>query len=150
MHFCEGMDDSPVMIRIQARHLQVSLEWLVDILKGHDWELRAQVALWVTAGSFILPFDNITLPYIQRSCEAIDAGGLQFIPAYGRPQEFSDDLHERLSVLSQVIYFENFLFLTCGGAEPTMTARIEKEFRHQLQVQSVPPLLSVSGVHFVL
>ena len=137
MHFCEGMDNSFAMIRLQARHVQTSLEFLADISKEDDWELRAQVALLVTIGSFILPFfENITSLYVQKCCEAINTAGLQFIPAYGRPPEFSEDLHEKLSVLSQTIYFENFLFLTCGGAEPTMTARIEKEFRHRLQVGS--------------
>jgi len=115
----------------------MSLESLTDIPKERDWELRAQVALWVTIGSFILPFfEGVSSLYIQKSCEAINTAGLQFIPTYGRPPEFSEALHEKLSVLSQTIYFENFLFLTCGGAEPTMTARIEKEFRHRLQVGS--------------
>ena len=136
MHFCEGMDNSFAMIRLQARHLQASLEYLADIIRGRDWELRAQVALWVAAGSFILPFENIAALNIRKSCEAINTAGLQFIPTYGRPPEFSEHLHEKLSILSQAIYFENFLFLTCGGAEPTMTARIENEFRYQLQVGS--------------
>lgn len=135
MHFCEGMDGSFAMIRLQARHLQTSLESLADILKGHDWELMAQAALWVTAGSIVLPFEGVTSRYIKKTCEAINVAGLQFIPTYGRPPGFSEELHEKLSILSQVIYFENFLFLTCGGAEPTMTARIEKEFRHRLQVE---------------
>ena len=129
------MDDSSAMIRHHARHLQTCLEMFMDILRGHDWELKAQTALWVTAVSIILPITELALPVIQKSCEAINTGGLRFIPTYGRPPEFSEDLHEKLSVLSQVIYFENFFFLTCGGAEPTMTARIEKEFRHRLQVR---------------
>ena len=115
MHFCEGIDDSPAMIRLQAKHLQMALELLADVFKGHDWELKAQVALWVTAGSFILPFKDVTPVYIRKCCEIINNAGFQFVPTYGRPPEFSEDLHEKLSVLSQTIYFENFLFLTCGG-----------------------------------
>ena len=145
MHFCEGIDDSPAMIRLQAKHLQTSLEILVEISKGHDLELRAQVALWVTAGSFILPFENLTPQYLQRTCETIDTAGLRFIPTYGRPPGFSEDLHEKLALLSQAMYFENFIFLTCGGAEPTMTAKIEKEFRNQLQVRQ-PSSLPVTCV----
>jgi len=135
MFFCEGMDNLPPMIHLQARYMQMTLESLVDVFRGHDWELRVQVALWVAAGSIFLSVDNFTFLYIRRCCEAIDAARLQFIPTYGRPPEFSEDLHEKLSVLTQVIYFENFLFLTCGGEEPTMTTKIEKEFRHQLQVR---------------
>ena len=145
MHFCEGMDDSPAMARLQAKHLQTSLEILAEIYRGNDLELKARVALWVTAGSFILPFENLTSRYLRKTCEAIDTAGLRFIPTYGRPPEFSEDLHEKLSILSQALYFENFIFLTCGGAEPTVTAIIEKEFRNQLQVRH-PPSLPVRRV----
>ena len=138
MHFCEGMDDSPAMIRLQAKHLQMSLESIADVFRGHDQELIAQVALWVVAGSFILPFNNVIPQYVVKACEAIDVAGLQFIPTYGRPPAFSDDLHEKLSLLCQAIYLENFVFLTHGGAEPTMTAGLEKEFRHRLQVRPGP------------
>jgi len=135
MYLCEGMDNSPAMIRLQARYIQKSLELLADVLSGHDWELKAQVALWVVAGSIIMRLDDVIHRYIERACAAVGAAGLQFIPTYGRPPDYSEDLHERLSVLSQIIYFENFSFLTCGGAGPTMTARIEEEFRHRLQVR---------------
>ena len=134
MYFCEGMDDSLSMIRLQARYLQMSFESLAEIFKGPYWDLKVQVALWIITGSITLTADNFIFSYMQKSCEVINAAGLRFIPAHGRPPEFSEDLHERLSVLSQVIYFENFLFLTCGRAEPTMAARIENEFRYQLPV----------------
>ena len=139
MHFCEGMDDSPVMIRLQAKHGRRTLEMLPEIHKGHDLELRVQAALWVTAGSFIVSLKNLTPQYIRKTCEAIDTAGLRFIPTYGRPPEFSEDLQEKLSLLSQAVYFENLAFLACGGAEPTMTTRIEEEFRNQLQVRRSSP-----------
>lgn len=135
MHLCEGMDNLPAMVPLQARHVQRSLELLAEILAGRDLELKAQVALWVAAGSLIMRLTDLTQPYIERACEAVNAAGLRFIPTYGRPPEYTEDLHEKLSVLSQIIYFENYLFLTCGGAEPTMTARIEEEFTCRLQVR---------------
>lgn len=136
MYFCQGMESSPGMIRLQAKHLQRCFEWLAEIFNGDDWELRAQIALWATSFSITLSIDRSTSLYMQRSCEAINTAGLKFVPTYGRPPEFSEALHEKLSVLSQIIYFENFLFLTWGGAEPMMTARIEEEFRYQLPVRS--------------
>ena len=147
MHFCEDVGSSPPMIRLQAKNVQRSLESLVDTFKGQDWELIAQVALWVAAGSIAMRLGHITHAYIKKSCEAIDTARLRFIPTYGRPPEFSEHLHEKLSVLSQTIYFENFLFLACGGAEPTLTARIEKEFRHRLQVRSASSWLFTPRVH---
>lgn len=134
MYFCEGMASSHAMIRLQAKHLQRALECLAEVFKGDDWELRAQVALWVTSASITLSIDDYTFLYMQRCCEAVETAGSRFIPIYGRPPLFSEELQEKLVVLSQIIYFENFLFLTWNGEEPAMTARIEKEFRHQLPV----------------
>ena len=117
----------------------MSLESIADVFKGRDQKLMAQVALWIVAGSFILPFHNVIPQYLMKGCEAIDAAGLQFIPMCGRPPDISEELHEKLSILSHAIYWENFVFLTCGGAEPTMTAGLEKEFRHRLQVRPGSP-----------
>ena len=124
------------MIHLKVKYVRRSLELLEVVSKGRDWELRAQVALWVTATCIVISADSLALLYIQKACEAVETAKLQFIPTYGRPPGFSEELHEKLPVLSQIIYFETFLFLTCGGAEPKMTARIEKEFRHRLQVRS--------------
>ena len=148
------MADSFTMVTLQARYVQEALEQLMEVLKEttrrQNWELQAQVALWVTMGSFIMRLSDVTTLYVKKSCDAVNLGGLRFIPTYGRPPEFSEDLRERLSVLSQIIYFENFLFLTCNGAQPRMTERIEWEFRHDLQVRSATPSLSrVSHISFI-
>jgi len=37
-------------------------------------------------------------------------------------------------VLSQIIYFESYMFLAVDGIEPKLITRIEKEFRYELQV----------------
>lgn len=58
------MECSPVMIRLQAKRFQMTLELLVDILNGHYWELRAQAVLWVTVGSIISPAIDLTLPSV--------------------------------------------------------------------------------------
>ena len=75
MHFCRGMEDSPAMIKRQARHMQRCMELLVDIFNGRDLELRAQVALWAIAASIMMPAIPRFL-YIKRSCEAIETAGL--------------------------------------------------------------------------
>lgn len=142
LDFCEDVNKSPAMIRLQAKYFQRASELLVEIFKGCNWELRAQAALWVTAGSIIMRLTHITPLYIGKSCEAADMAGLQFIPTYGQPPALSEDIQERSSVLSQIIYFENFWFLACGGAEPTMTARIEREFRQKLQVSTACHLIT--------
>jgi len=135
MYFCEDMDNSPAMIRLRATHAKMCSESLIGIFKTCDWELMAQAAVFVISGCIILRLDGPTRLYVQRSCEAVNTAKLQFIPTYGQLPEYSEGLHERFSALSQIIYFENFLFLTCGGAEPKMTGRIEMEFKHQLRVR---------------
>jgi len=152
MHLCDGLDKSPAMAKLQAKYVQAALELVTEISNGRDWELRAQVMLWVASGSIIMRLFYLTPSYIKKSCEVVNMAGLQFIPTYGRPPQFSQDLHEKLSVLSQIIYFENFWFLTSGGAEPTMTERIEKEFRHQLQVNTTCHfvIFTLRVQHFVI
>ena len=135
MYYCDDIDSSPAIVRLQARYAQMAFEQLKEIFDGRNWELQAQVALWTAAASFTLSRDNFTLLYTRKGCQAINTAGLQYVPTCGRPPEFSETLHEKLSVLSQAIYFENFLFLTCGKSEPTMTTRIEKEFRCRLPVR---------------
>lgn len=135
------------MYRLHARYVQSSLEQLARVNEGNDWELQAQVALWITSGSIIMRLSDITSSYIGRGCDAINAGKLRFIPVYGRPPELSEIVHERSAVLSQIIYFENLLFLTSGGPHPKMTD-IETEFRHSLPV--CPAVLPYFVAHFQL
>lgn len=144
MYFCEGMENSPIMAELHAREAGMGFDSLVEIFKIRDWGLMAQVGVWLMAGSIILRLSGTIHLHIRTCCEAINTGRLQFIPTYGQPPEFSEDLHEKLSVLSQIIYFENFSFLTCGGTKPTMTTKIEMEFRHQLRVWSFTSLSSVA------
>ena len=151
MYFCDSMDNSPAMVRLQAKYLQIALDLLAEISEGDDWELRAQVGVWIAGGSLTLRRGDFANVYFRKNCEVINTARLQFIPTYGPPPRFSEELHEKLSVLTQTIYFENFLFLVCGGAEPTMTARIEKEFRNQLQVWPITPFSLRSLIrHFSL
>jgi len=107
---------------------------LANIFEIRDWELLAQATVWIISGSIVLQLSGTIHLYVRKYCEAINAAKLQFIPTYGQPPAISETLREKFSALSQFIYFENFLFLTCGGPAPTMSTRIEKEFRRHLQV----------------
>jgi hypothetical protein len=138
MHFCEGVGNSFTMVSLQARYVQQALEQLTEFFKEtarrQNWELRALIMLWVTIGSVVMRPKEVTFVYLEKACDAVNRGGLRFVPTYGRPPEFSEDLREKFSILSQTIYFENFAFLVYDGARPTMTARIEWEFRRILPV----------------
>jgi len=73
--------------------------------------------------------------FLTRTCITLNAAGLRFVPATGRPPGLTEDVRERVVVLSQIIYLENYMFLVVDGTEPKMTVRIQKEFRHDLQVR---------------
>ena len=141
-------DDTPAMVRFHARRVQTAWEATADLFKGKDYRASAHFATAVAAGSVYLRKPQAALLYIQKCSGFVQAGNLQFVPTYGRPPEFSDDLHEILVALSQIIYWANYLFLMCGGPEPHATAGLEKEFRQELPVGDVASLLSYTQLIF--
>jgi hypothetical protein len=141
MLFLPDVNDIPAMVRFHARRAQKTYERLVEIFEGKDSRLKVQVAMYITSGYLILSMVQPALLYIQKSCDSIKAGNLQFVPTCGRPPEFSEDLHEILVPLSQTIYWANYMFLMRGGPEPRATAELEKEFRQDLPVCDITSIL---------
>ena len=123
------------MVRLRAKYGQLALEQLAEINKGIDPSLKVHACLYTATISLYGRWFNISRTYLTKACIALNAAKLQFIPDVGRPSGLTEDVHERLAMLSQVIYFEHYLFLAVDGLEPKMTARIEKEFRLELQVR---------------
>ena len=135
MHFCAGIGDSPAMIRLHARHAQRALEQLSEARKTDDVELNAQISVYSTSSCISQRWFQFSRLYLAKGCSIVDTANMQFIPASGRPPELTEEVQERLAVLSQLVYLENYLFLAINQITPTMTVRIEKEFRHELQVR---------------
>ena len=136
MHFRANLADSPETVRVHAKHGQLSWEQMAEISKGDDAHLKAQGYLLNATGSIYGRWFEFSRQCLTKACIALNAAKLRFIPATGHPPALTEDVLERLTILSQNIYFENYLFLAVDGQEPKMTARIEKEFRHELPVSS--------------
>jgi hypothetical protein len=136
-----GTDDTSAMVRFHAKRVQTGWEALADLFNGNDYRASAQCAAAVAAGFIYLRMPQMALLYIQKCCGFIEAGNLQFVPTYGRPPVFSEDLHEILVTLSQVIYWANYLFLMRGGPDPRATAKLEGDFRQELLVGDSAPTL---------
>jgi len=132
--FLKGFGDTPAMFHFFVRRTQSGWEGLVDLFRESDCKTKLQASVLVTAGNVLIRLPQTALLYIRKSCDFIKAGNLQFVPTYGRPPEFSEDLHETLAALSQTIYWANYVFLMCSGPEPHATAELEKEFRQDLPV----------------
>ncbi|KAF9779638.1 hypothetical protein BJ322DRAFT_369059 [Thelephora terrestris] len=138
MHSC-APELTPSMILLQAKHLQRSWESLIHLARtNHEME-KAQALVQVAHGFIIVGLTATAQLYFLKACKIIDKQNFRFLPEYGPPLEFSEQVREDASVLSQVIYLENFLYLTLGGPAPAKTARIEREFR--LDLQRVYPCL---------
>jgi len=135
------MEDTLPMARLLAMRTQLCWERLAEIVKGNDDKLKIQATLIVATTNIYVRLVQAAALYIRKTCDFINGGNIQFVPTYGRPPEFSEELHETLIVLSQTIYWANYLFLMCGGPEPHATAKLEKEFRQELPVSNVASVL---------
>jgi hypothetical protein len=127
--------NSPPTAPLWAKYGQSSFECIVEISKGNDAGLQVHAYLYVATVSLHERCFQHARQYLTKACIALNATKLRFIPSAGRPPGFTECVHERLAMLSQVIYFEHYMFFVVDGLEPKMTARIEKEFRHELQVR---------------
>lgn len=134
MLFSQDFNRTPSAPEFQAKISQFAWEELAKIQQGNDDFLKVQAMLSVSSCCIVFRWVGYARQYIQKTCRIIDSARLRFIPTYGHPPEYSEEVRQRSTVLSQAIYFENYLFLACGGSEPKLTARIEREFRRELQV----------------
>ena len=141
MPFLPGFNDIPGIVHFYARKTQTGWECLAELFKKSDYKTKAQASVLVAAGHVLIRMPQTALLYIRKSCDFIKAGNLKFVPTYGRPPEFSEDLHETLATLSQTVYWANYVFLMCSGPEPHATAELEKEFRQELPVGSLTSAL---------
>ena len=133
-----GTNNAPAMVGFHARRVQTAWESLAELFRGTDYRTSAQAAILVVSSHVYMRMPQMALLYIQKTCDFIKAGNLQFVPTCGRPPEFSEELHETLAILSQTIYWANYLFLMHEGPEPRATAELEKEFRQELPVGEFP------------
>ena len=137
MNLCGTPEETPTAVRLHARYAQMAFETLVDIHGTDDNKLKAQGLILLVHALIIVGFPASTQSYLLKMCEIINKAELRFLPVYGRPTSLSEQVREDAAVLSQAIYLDNYLYLTLSGPTSVMTARIEKEFRLNLQVRAV-------------
>jgi len=136
-HLCGALDESPTMARLLAVHSQKAWETLIEVQKINDQRLFAQGLLFFVYSLVIMGWTLNAQFYFLKVCEFIDKGNLQFLPAYGRPPELSEQVREEAAVLSQTIYLEIYFYLALGGLVPKRTTKIEREFRQDFQVGTI-------------
>ena len=135
VRFCAGVTLSPGMTQALARNIQRGYEEFVEIMRGSNADLTAQIFVSLAAITLRVRWLNPSRQCLMKACMILHAANLRFIPAFGRPPGLSEDVRERAVVLSQTIYFESYMFLAVDGTELKLSTRIEKEFRYELQVR---------------
>ena len=135
MHFCASIGHSPTVTLLHAKHAQRAFEQLAEVNEGIDAYLKVQVLFSLTSTTLYSRWFDFTRACLTKTCTALNTAGLRFVPATGRPPALTEDVRERVVVLSQIVYLESYMFLVVDGTEPKMTVRIEKEFRRDLQVR---------------
>ena len=145
MYFC-APEETPAMIRLQAIYVQRAWESLIHLSQTNGEREKAQALVRVAHSATILGFSTGAQLYLAKVCKIIEKVKLRFLPEYGLPAEFSEQVREEASVLSQAIYLENYFYLALGASAPVKTVRIEKEFRFDLQVTTIRRFF-ITGQH---
>ena len=135
VHFYGVPEGTPAVLHMQARNIQMVWETLLLLNKTNQERTKAQALVLAVHAFIIVGFKAASQLYLLKACNIIEDATLRFLPESGPPPQLSDQVREAVSVLSQAIYLENYLYLTVGGPVPVKTARIEREFRSDLQVR---------------
>ena len=73
------------MIRLHAKHAQLALEQLAEIVRGSDAYLQAQALLYLAAANLYSRWFVVSRKYLRKACIALSAAKLRFVP--GAPQD---------------------------------------------------------------
>lgn len=134
MHYCATLPDGKIAVVMQARYAQLTWESMAEISKNEDRFLLLESMFALASSCVFLRWINITQMYLLKAIRVAEECNMTFVPEDNPAPPFSGDVHEHIAQLSQLIYLENFLFLTRNGVEPKATSRLEKEFRNKLEV----------------
>ena len=140
MHYCAALPNGKTAIIMQATYAQFTWESMADISEGQDRFLLLEAMFALAASCLFLRWLDITRTYLLKAIHIANECHMSFVPKDLSAPPFSGDVHEHIVQLSQLIYLENFLFLTRNGVEPKATSRLEREFRTELEVTN--PLLT--------
>ena len=131
-----GVPITTAIICLQANYVQMTLESLVQLSETNQERTKVQALVSLTHASILVGFTAVAQLQLLRACKIIAKAKLRFLPEYEPHAELSEQVREDVSVLSQVIYLDNYLYLTSDGSVPVpvQTVGIEREFRFDLQV----------------
>ena len=136
-------EQTPAMVRLQARYNQRAWESLIHLTQTNQERDKVQALMLVVHSSVILGFSAGAQLYLMKAYKIIEKEKLRFLPEHGLPAEFSEQVREEKSILSEAIYLENYFYLALDGPAPTKTMMIEREFMSDLQVRNIRDFFDV-------
>jgi hypothetical protein len=137
VHACGAPGLTPSVVLLQARYVQMILETLAQLNRTNQERTKVQALVSGIHGAILVGFKSIAQLYLLRAYKIIEKANLRFLPEYGPPAKLSDQVREDISVLSQIIYLDNYLYLMLDGSAPVRTVGIEREFQSDLEVRAL-------------
>ena len=138
-HLYGTLTATPTMIQLQARYAQSAWESLIQLNRTNQETDKAQALVLLAHSFIILGLEAPAQLYLLKACKTIEKAKLRFFSEHGPPARLSEKVREEVSILSQVIYLENYFYLTLGGSPPVKTTAIERVFKLELQVRAARP-----------
>jgi hypothetical protein len=142
MHLCAPAQTA-AMVRLQARYSQMAWESIILLNQTNQERDKAQALILVVHAFLLLGMSAGAQLYLMKACKIIEKAKLQFLPESGIPVAYSERVREEASVLSQAIFLENYIHLALDELAPVKTARIEREFRSDLEVRTIRHFFAV-------
>ena len=135
VHLCR-VPPTAANIRLQANYAQIVMESLIQLNETNQEITKLQALVSAIHASILVGFMASGQLNLLMASKIIAKAKLRFLMEYEPPAELSERVLEDFSVLSQVIYLDNYFYLTSDGSVPVpvQTAGIEREFRFDLQV----------------
>lgn len=139
-HFYQEQRFQTSLAHIQAMHLQLCWESLLTMREAHDPLEKAQA--WMFMASAAIHIHHITRAkhYLKRCLEIMKRHKIRMVSSEtgivntsscGPP--FTEEIHERVVLLSQLLYWLTYIYLLDGHSEEDYPD-LEHQFRFELPV----------------
>lgn len=126
-----------VLLFLQSIYVYMAVESLSTIREKDNPILLTQALLMTSEMYFHTHHLDFGLKYLEMAAGVVKKNGLRFVmrsqnSARG-PISVTDDIRQRVGLLSQLLYVETELFLL-AGRNPNLFDELEAEFRFDLAV----------------
>lgn len=127
-----------VLLFLQSIYVYMAVESLSTIREKDNPILLTQALLMTSEMYFHTHHPDFGLKYLEMAAGVVKKNGLRFVmrsrsSAHG-PIDVTEDIRQRVGLLSQLLYVETELFLL-AGRKPDLFEELEAEFKFDLAVR---------------